>query len=530
MTTRASENDRAPAASTSSATGGLPERRSIDKVLVANRGEIAVRIIRGLRELSIRSVAVFSEADRLALHVRLADEAVLIGPGPSSESYLRIDRVVEAARRSGAQAIHPGYGFLAENPALASATEEAGLVFIGPSASAIESMGNKLEAHGIAQRVGVPLIPSSDGAVSDATVAAEVARRIGFPVMLKAAAGGGGKGMRIVREPEELPSALGLVRGEAGSAFGDDQVYLERYIEKPHHVEIQILCDAHGNAIYLGERDCSVQRRHQKVVEETPAPLIDDATRRAMGEAAVALAREVGYVNAGTVEFLVDPEGRFYFLEMNTRLQVEHPVTEMVTGIDIVKEQLKIAAGEPLAIRQQDIVKRGASMEFRIYAEDPAMGFMPSLGVVRRLRLPSGPGIRNDPGIYPGYEIPIHYDPLIAKLVVWGTDREDARRRAQRALMEYLVVGVRTNLPFHRWLVAHPRFAAGEVDTGFIGEEWQASAATTGSAGEEDVAMIAAAIQALEDRHRLTAGGDGAGGTGETDARRWRFQNRPGGC
>jgi acetyl-CoA carboxylase biotin carboxylase subunit len=494
----------------------------IRKVLIANRGEIAVRIVRALRELGVTSVAVYSAPDRVGLHVRLADEAVPIGGAPASESYLKIDRLIEAARATGADAIHPGYGFLAENAAFAREVERSGLAFIGPSADAIQLMGNKLEARRLAERLGAPLIPGSAllGNISDAQTAAG---KIGYPVMLKAAAGGGGKGMRIVRSPAELERALSLTRGEAASAFGNDEIYLEKFIERAHHIEVQVLCDAHGGAVALGERDCSLQRRHQKVIEETPSPFTDDATRAAMADAALRIARAAGYVNAGTVEFVVDQARNFYFLEMNTRLQVEHPVTEMVTGIDLVKEQIAIAEGRPLAIDQDKVHPRGAAIECRICAEDPAHDFLPAIGTISRLRLPSGPGVRNDAGIYPGLEVSIYYDPLLAKLIAWGRNRDEARRRLDRALAEYLIEGVRTNLSFHRWAVAHPRFARGDVDTGFITEEWRNQ--IPASADEEEVAMIAAAIQALDDRGRTEATriADPAGGSAGS---RWRFRTR----
>jgi len=493
----------------------------IRKVLIANRGEIAVRIVRALRELGVTSVAVFSAPDRVGLHVRLADEAVPIGPAPASESYLKIDRLIEAARATGADAIHPGYGFLAENAAFAREVDRHGLTFIGPGAAAIELMGNKIEARGTAAKIGVPLIPASPP-LGDARGAQAAASQIGYPVMLKAAAGGGGKGMRIVRSPEELERALALTRGEAASAFGNDQVYLEKLIDRARHVEIQILCDAHGGAVSLGERDCSLQRRHQKLVEETPSPAIDAATRTAMSAAALAIARAAGYVNAGTVEFVVDEARNFYFLEMNTRLQVEHPVTEMVTGIDLVKEQIAIAEGRPLAIDQDKVHPRGVAIECRICAEDPDHDFLPAVGKISRLRLPSGPGIRNDAGIYPGIEVSIYYDPLLAKLIAWGRNRDEACRRLSRALAEYQIEGVRTNLSFHRWAIGHPRFASGEVHTGFIAEEWRNQ--TPVSAGEEEVAMIAAAIQALDDRRRTEATRV-SNPAGEA-ASRWRFQTR----
>jgi acetyl-CoA carboxylase, biotin carboxylase subunit len=495
----------------------------IKKVLVANRGEIAVRIVRAVQELGLTAVAVYSAPDRVGLHVRLADEAIAIGPAQSSESYLKIERLIAAARAAGADAIHPGYGFLAENPNFAREVVRAGLTFIGPTARTMEMMGNKLAARTTAERLGVPVIPGSAALTSLASAQA-AAETIGYPVMLKAAAGGGGKGMRIVRGPEELERALQLTRGESAAAFGDVEVYLEKLIERPHHVEIQILCDQHGTGVYLGERDCSIQRRHQKLVEETPSPLIDATTRAAMGEAALALAKAVGYVNAGTVEFIVGQDSRFYFLEVNTRLQVEHPITEAVTGIDLVKEQIAIAEGKALAIAQDRVHARGAAIECRICAEDPAHDFLPSVGRITRLRLPSGPGVRNDAGIYPGYEVPIYYDPLLAKLIVWGRNREEARLRLDRALGEYVIEGIRSNLSFHRWIVRHPRFIAGDFDTGFIQDEWRPGA-RAGAATEERVAMIAAAVQAEEDRHRTNTSPARAG-TG--NGSRWRFQRMGG--
>jgi len=495
----------------------------IKKVLVANRGEIAVRIVRAVQELGLTAVAVYSEPDRVGLPVRLADEAIAIGPASSAESYLKIDRLIAAARAAGADAIHPGYGFLAENPNFAREVVRAGLTFIGPTARTMEMMGNKLAARTTAERLGVPVIPGSPALTSLASAKA-AADKIGYPVMLKAAAGGGGKGMRIVRRAEELERALELTRGESAAAFGDDEVYLEKLIERPHHVEIQILCDQHGTGVYLGERDCSIQRRHQKLVEETPSPLIDATTRAAMGEAALALAKAVGYVNAGTVEFVVGQDGRFYFLEVNTRLQVEHPITEAVTGIDLVKEQIAIAEGKALAIAQDRVHARGAAIECRICAEDPAHDFLPSVGRITRLRLPSGPGVRNDAGIYPDYEVPIYYDSLLAKLIVWGRNREEARLRLDRALGEYVIEGIRSNLSFHRWIVRHPRFIAGDFDTGFIQDEWRPSA-IAGTPTEERVAMIAAAVQTEEDRRRTATS---PARTGAPGGSRWRFQSRMG--
>ncbi|RME11219.1 MAG: acetyl-CoA carboxylase biotin carboxylase subunit, partial [Ardenticatenia bacterium] len=387
------------------------------KVLIANRGEIAVRIIRACQELGVRTVAVYSDADRKALHVRYADEAYHIGPPPPGESYLRIDKLIDVALRAGADAVHPGYGFLAENATFARAVAEAGLTFIGPSPEAIALMGDKVAARRSAERAGVPLVPGTKGGLSDEELI-EAAHRIGFPVMVKAAAGGGGKGMRIVRTPEELPRAIQAARREAKGAFGDDSVYIEKLIEGGRHIEIQILADEHGNVISLGERECSIQRRHQKLLEEAPSPFVDEDLRRRMSETAVALAREVGYANAGTIEFLVDRDKNFYFLEMNTRLQVEHPVTELVTGVDIVKEQLRIASGRRLRYKQEDITMTGWAIEARITAEDPFNNFLPSIGVITRLQEPTGPGVRIESGVFEVFEVSLHYDPMIAKLVV----------------------------------------------------------------------------------------------------------------
>ncbi len=438
------------------------------KILVANRGEIAVRVMRACREMGIGSVAVYSEADRKALHVRYADEAYPIGPAPSTESYLRIDRILAAARRSGARAIHPGYGFLAENPAFARACRDAGIVFIGPAPEAMELMGSKTAARHALIQAGLPVVPGTDANLEDLKEIRRIAQKLGFPVMLKASAGGGGKGLRMVRSAEELDSAYRQARSEAQNAFNDSSVYLEKYLERPRHIEIQLLGDSHGRLIYLGERECSLQRRHQKVLEECPSPLLDEDLRRRMGETAVKIGKLAGYTNAGTVEFLVDQDRNFYFLEMNTRLQVEHPVTELVVGIDLVKEQIRIAAGKRLEWRQEDVKLRGSAIECRIYAEDPARGFFPSPGLITRLAIPSGPGVRNDSGVYEGWRVPLDYDPLLSKLIVWGTDRRQAVARMRRALSEYEVAGVKTTLQFFRQLLEHPEFAEGEIDTGFI--------------------------------------------------------------
>jgi acetyl-CoA carboxylase, biotin carboxylase subunit len=442
------------------------------KVLVANRGEIAVRLIRGLREAGIPSVAVYSDADRAALFVQMADEAEHIGPAPSSESYLRIDRILDAATKHGADAIHPGYGFLSENAEFAAACEGQGITFIGPSSRTIRMMGSKTEARKIAIAAGVPVVPGTAEGVSDPAEARRIAREIGFPVIVKAAAGGGGKGMRRVDKDADLESALRDAASEAERAFKSSEVYIEKYVVQPRHIEIQVLGDQHGNLIHLGERECSVQRRHQKVIEECPSPLmsIDPDLRRRMGEAAVKAARAAGYYNAGTVEFLVDADRNFYFLEMNTRLQVEHPVTELVTGLDLVQWQLRIAAGERLTLRQEDIRWEGAAVECRLYAEDPDNSFFPSPGRITALEVPSGPGVRLDSGVYPGWVVPMDYDPLLAKLCVWADSRDTAIDRMQRALGETRIAGIRTNIAFFRRLLRDEKFRQGDLHTGFIEE------------------------------------------------------------
>jgi acetyl-CoA carboxylase biotin carboxylase subunit len=434
------------------------------KVLIANRGEIAVRIIRACHELGVRTVAVYSEADARSPHVREADEAVLIGPPPSSESYLRIDRLLEAARSTNAEAIHPGYGFLSEREVFARAVRDAGFTWIGPPAEAIAAMGSKTAARTLAVAAGVPVVPGTTEALTDAGEAERLAKKFGYPVLLKAAAGGGGKGMRVVATAGELPAALEAARREAKSAFGDDAVYLEKFITTPRHVEIQILADAHGNIVSLGERECSVQRRHQKMIEESPSVAVSPELRREMGETAVRAARAAGYVNAGTCEFLLDASGKFYFLEMNTRLQVEHPVTELVTGIDLVQWQLRIASGERLPFKQEDITPRGWAIECRITSEDVANGFLPSTGRVSHLHLPSGPGVRWDGGIEAGSEIGLYYDPMLAKLIVWGADRDQALRRMRRALVDLIILGVETSRDFHIRVMDDPEFQRGEID------------------------------------------------------------------
>jgi acetyl-CoA carboxylase biotin carboxylase subunit len=466
--------------------------RLFSKILIANRGEIAVRIIRTCRELGIATVAVYSEADRLALHTRLADEAYGIGPPAASESYLDQEKLIGVARRSGAEAIHPGYGFLAENPEFASAVEKAGLVFIGPPASAMSLMGDKTAARESMQAAGVPIVPGLQRALKDAGEAQQVAEELGYPVLLKAAAGGGGKGMRIVASAEEMPASFRAACSESESAFGDGRVYLEKYLERPRHIEFQILADRHGGVIHLGERECSIQRRHQKVIEEAPSVLLDETMRQEMGLAAVRAARACGYVGAGTIEFMVDRNRRFYFLEMNTRLQVEHPVTEMVTGLDLVAEQIRIAAGEPLALDQEQVQLRGHAIECRIYAEAPENNFLPSTGVVTELHGPGGPGIREDVGIYPGGEVSVYYDPLISKLITWGPDREAAINRMRRALREYRLSGVASTIPFCLWVMEHPRFVAGDFDTHFVQQEFRPG--TTADEKQSGIAALGAVL------------------------------------
>ena len=466
------------------------------KILIANRGEIAVRVIRTCRDLGITPVALYSEADRGALHVRLCDEAFFIGAAASAQSYLSIEKVIDAAKKSQADAIHPGYGFLSEKAAFAEACKDAGLTFIGPSAKSIALMGSKVESRRAVARFGVPMVPGTMDPLTDETEARRIAAGIGYPVMLKASGGGGGKGLRLVRSESEIGDALSVTRAEAQAAFGDDAVYLEKYLQRPRHIEIQVLADQQGHAVFLGERECTIQRRHQKVVEECPSPIMDDDLRRRMGEAALNVVRAAEYYNAGTVEFMVDPERRFYFLEMNTRLQVEHPVTEMVTGLDLVRLQIQIAAGMPLELKQEDVRLNGSAIECRIYAEDPDNNFFPSPGTIHLLRTPSGPGIRDDSGVYEGWTVPLDYDPLISKLVAWGASREEAIHRMLRALQEYRVGGIQTNLAFFRELLHDERFRKGDFDTSFL-ESWsqRAKAPVAVPDFERDLAAIAAALR-----------------------------------
>jgi len=468
-----------------------------EKVLIANRGEIAVRIIRACREMGLRTVAVFSDVDRDALHVRMADEAHAIGPAPSRESYLATEKILGAARQSGAKAIHPGYGFLAENASFARACEAAGVVFIGPPAAAIEAMGNKVEARRRMAAAGAACTPGSAGRVESADEVRALGKQLGYPILLKAEAGGGGKGMRVLDGPDAVDSGYRAARSEAASAFGDDAVYVEKYLADPRHIEFQIFCDEHGNAVHLGERECSIQRRHQKLIEEAPSCVVDAETRARMGAVAVEAARSVGYVGAGTVEFLRDAAGSFYFMEMNTRLQVEHPVTEMVTGLDLVKLQLQVALGKRLPFTQEDVVLRGHAIECRIQAEDPDHDFRPSPGRITTLRIPSGPGIRDDSAIYAGFRMPIQYDAMIAKLIAWGSDRAEAIERMSRALREYVINGIPTTIPFHRRVMEDPRFRRGEIHTGYTRTPPPpAERSPEDEARLRDVALAAAAIAA----------------------------------
>jgi acetyl-CoA carboxylase biotin carboxylase subunit len=439
----------------------------LKKVLIANRGEIAVRIIRACRELDVASVAVFSDVDRAAMHVSKADEAYHIGPALASESYLNIARIIETAKRCGADAIHPGYGFLSENAAFARACGDAGIKFIGPPPSAMEAMGSKTRARQAVQAAGMPLVPGTSRGLSLAE-ALEMATKIGYPVMLKAAAGGGGKGMRAVSNAAEMPSAFTTAQSEAQRSFNNGEVYLEKLIQNPRHIEVQVLGDEHGNLVYLGERECSVQRRHQKVIEEAPSAIVDQDLRDRMGKVAVQAAKSAGYTNAGTVEFLVDSDRNFYFLEMNTRLQVEHPVTEMITGLDLVHLQLRIASGEKLSFRQEDIAIRGHAIECRVYAEDPDTNFFPSPGKITQLSQPSGPGIRDDSGIYEGWTVPLEYDPMLSKLIAYAPNRQAAIARMRRALDEYFVGGIKTNLSLFKRILDHPEFLSAKIDTGFL--------------------------------------------------------------
>src|SRR5438270_5233180 len=496
------------------------------KILIANRGEIAVRVIRACREMGIASVAVFSEVDRAALHVSKADEAYPIGPAAARESYLSIAKILEVARRSGAEAIHPGYGFLSENAGFARACAEAGIKFIGPPASAMELIGCKTRARTAMQSAGVPMVPGSARGLSLAE-AETLAGELGFPVMIKAAAGGGGKGMRLVRGAAELKTAFETAQSEALRAFNDGEIYLGKFIENPRHIEIQVLADEHGNVVYLGERECSVQRRHQKVIEEAPSAIVDADMRRRMGAVAVQAAKSAGYTNAGTVEFLVDADRNFYFLEMNTRLQVEHPVTELVTGLDLVQLQLRVAAGEKLPFKQEDVALRGHAIECRIYAEDPENNFFPSPGKITRLLRPSGPGVREDSGVYEGWTVPMDYDPMLAKLIVHASDRASAIARMRRALDEYFIGGIKSNLPLFRRILEHPDFAAARIDTGFLDRLLAAKPQLSASSnGLSEIAAVSAALFAATAPQRNGQNGGKPGSGKEADPSAWKRAGR----
>ncbi|PYT01832.1 MAG: acetyl-CoA carboxylase biotin carboxylase subunit [Acidobacteria bacterium] len=493
------------------------------KILIANRGEIACRVIRACREMRIETVAVYSDVDSDALHVRMADEAYNIGPAPSSESYLRGEKIVEVALKAGAEAIHPGYGFLSENAEFVRKVQKAGLTFIGPPPEAMEAMGGKISARKIAIAAGVPVVPGTTEPIDSYEEAEKTAGSFGYPVMLKASAGGGGKGMRLVEAASQLKSALATAQSEALASFGDDAVYIEKAIVRPRHIEIQIFSDGHGNHTYLAERECSIQRRHQKVIEEAPSPINSAELRKAMGECAVMVAKAVDYVGAGTVEFLVsDIDHSFYFLEMNTRLQVEHPVTELVTGIDLVREQIRVAAGEPLSFTQDEVKVVGHAIECRIYAEDPSNNFLPSPGTITRLRIPQGPGVRDDGGVYEGVEVSIHYDPMISKFAVLGRDRAEAIDRMRRALAEYEIVGIKTTLPFFRAVMDDDEFQSGKLDTGFISRFMERRKETEPDRSALDLAIVAAALAASKQRADSAASADVA----RSRPSRWAMSGR----
>ncbi|SHE66442.1 biotin carboxylase [Mariniphaga anaerophila] len=475
----------------------------IKKILIANRGEIAIRIMRTCREMDISSVAVFSEADRTSQHVRYADEAYYIGKAPSGDSYLNIEKIIEVAKNCNADAIHPGYGFLSENAKFARRCNEEGIIFIGPSPEVIDQMGDKIKARETMIKAGIPVVPGTEGSINSEEEALNAIKEIGLPVMIKASAGGGGKGMRLVHTKEDIVSAVRAARSEAKSAFGDDSVYIEKYITSPHHIEFQILGDQHGNAVHLFERECSVQRRHQKMIEETPSPLMTPELRSEMGRAAVDAAKAVNYTGAGTIEFLVDDDLNYYFLEMNTRLQVEHPITERVTGVDLVKQQIKTAEGHPLEIQQEKLFQRGHAIECRIYAEDPDNNFMPSAGKIYKITEPLGLGVRTDGYVYEGYEIPIYYDPMISKLIVWGANRDEAIRRVRRALYEYKITGVKTSIKFLERIMNTPDFIDGKYDTHFIEKNKELLLAKDPCDNCNDMVAIAAYIDYLSKINRV---------------------------
>jgi acetyl-CoA carboxylase, biotin carboxylase subunit len=492
--------------------------KNFDKLLIANRGEIAMRILRGCHQLGIKTVAVYSDADRRAPHVRFADEAYNIGAPPARDSYLVIEKILDVAKQSGAQAIHPGYGFLAERAEFAQACVDAEIVFVGPPANAIAVMGDKLTARKTVTEAGVPVVPGTLPGLDDEGLIA-AAHEIGYPLLVKASAGGGGKGMRPVHRPEDLVDAIASAKREAMSAFGDDTVYIEKMITEGRHIEIQLMADAHGNVIHLGERECSLQRRHQKLIEESPSFVVDEALRQRMGAVAVAAAKAVNYVNAGTIEFLMDKDKNFYFLEMNTRLQVEHPVTELVTGIDIVQEQLRVARGRKLRVVQEDVKMSGWAIECRINAEDPYSNYLPSTGVITTSRLPTGPGVRVDTGVFPGYEVTPYYDSMISKLICYGETRAEAILRMRRALEEYRIMGVKTNIPFHQHMMDSHRFLTGNFDTKFVEERFSMDARE--ASDQLEAAILAALVAHRQGQHasQIVA-------PGERDTTNWKFYSR----
>ncbi|TXC82038.1 acetyl-CoA carboxylase biotin carboxylase subunit [Luteibaculum oceani] len=484
------------------------------KILVANRGEIALRVMRSAKDMDIKTVAVFSDADRNAPFVRFADEAYHIGPSPSKHSYLNIDKIIEVAQKAGVDGIHPGYGFLSENAVFADKVAEAGITFIGPKSKSMEVMGSKLAAKDAVKNYNIPLVPGSDGAISDVDKAIEIAKEIGFPILVKASAGGGGKGMRIVESVDEVKSGMERAISEAESAFGDGAVFIEKFVGSPRHIEIQVLADTHGNCVYLFERECSVQRRHQKVIEEAPSAVLTPELRKQMGEAAVKVAKACDYIGAGTVEFLVDEKLNFYFLEMNTRLQVEHPVTEMITGVDLVQEQIKVARGEKLSFSQEDLSIQGHSIEVRVYAEDPANNFLPDIGKLETYRIPKGPGIRVDDGFEEGMEIPIHYDPMIAKLIVHANTRDEAIARMLRAIEAYRITGIETTLPFCSFTLKHEAFRSGNFDTNFVKHHFTPDVLKANNEDEMAVASMLAPIIFEDQKTKVKEGAHLAKGEG----------------
>ena len=500
--------------------------KKISKLLVANRGEIALRVLRSAKEMGIATVAIYSEADRLSPHVRYADEAVCVGPPASKDSYLRGDKIIEICHELGVDAIHPGYGFLSENAGFARAVREAGLIFVGPSPEAMNMMGDKLSAKQAVKAYNIPLVPGTDEAISDVEAAKQIAQEVGFPILIKASAGGGGKGMRLVHSADEFEEQMQLAINEAVSAFGDGAVFIEKFVTGPRHIEIQVLGDEHGNIVHLFERECSIQRRHQKVIEEAPSSVLTPALRAEMGRCAVDVARACQYAGAGTVEFLLDDQHRFYFLEMNTRLQVEHPVTEQITGLDLVKEQIRVAEGQPLPFRQEDLTITGHALELRVYAEDPQNNFLPDIGRLATYVRPQGPGVRVDDGFEQGMDIPIYYDPMIAKLVTFGANREEAIARMLRAIAEYQITGIETTLPFGTFVLQHPAFVSGNFDTNFVRDHFSA-AVLAPTTPDEGTAQVAAALVAMLMHEKKPASPVAAGETAGAPASAWR-RNRMG--